>query len=408
MLAATVEPGFAEAVGMTHPVRLRVEHATAGVLAEGEIDLPFAVVGSHPECEISLNDSSLPDRAAALQVIDGRVVLFPFQTLTPTPLAADVTWRVGEFNVSWTNDHAATPNFDPLRPISSSPRVILDHRTDAGKVEAIPLTRRIGFIGRSLGCAVRFDAVDVAEVHAYLLMAGNTVWVIDLLSASGIWVNDRRVRTARLRDGDELRIGSHVLTARYDLWGEVLPTSPAEPGGDPSAKPQPVIAVSQPAAEDESTDLVLLTPVPVVPALPTVALPPQADANTVALFQYVAAMQGQMMAEFRQSMDDMVNTVGRMHQQQMEAMRSELNRLAELNSELQKLQLPVAAPLSLPAPSPAAALYQSIDPDELPPMTEESASRHQWVAARLAEIEAERGGIWDRIRGMFGKTTQAV
>ena len=319
-----------------------------------------------------------------------------------------VTWRIGDFNLSWTNDQSTSPNFDPLRPISTSPRVYFDVRIEANSVEAVPLTRRMAFVGRSLGCAVRFDATDVADVHAYLLMAGNEVWVIDLLSAPGTWVNDRRVRTARLRDGDEVRIGSRAFKVRYDLWGEVLPTEPPKEA-DSGTNPEPESVAVPPASEDEAADLVALTPVPVVPSLPTVAIPPQADANTVALFQYVAAMQGQMMAEFRQTMDETVDAIGRMHRQQMEAMRAELDRLAELSAELQKLQLPGPTPLTLPAPSPAAALYRSVpDPDEFPPSAQESTGRQQWVTSRLSEIEVERNGIWERIRGMFGKSNQAV
>jgi hypothetical protein len=410
-----VEPGLAEAVGLTSPIRLRIEHATVGVLAEGEIDQPFALVGSNPDCEISLNDLSLPGRAAALQVIAGRVVIFPLQTLTPTPLAADVTWKIGEFNLSWLNDHATGVPTDPLRSLGNGPRLSLERQTASGEIESIPMTRRIGFLGRASGCAVRFDSADAADVHAYIMFTGNGLWIVDLLSVSGTWLNNRMVRTARLRDGDELRIGSEALTVRYDSWGEVVPVS-ARSGATnewtmPTQTATPVTSPNPPTLPvqwkpTDLTDLVPLTALgPTIPTLPALAVPSQADPNTLAMFQYVTAMQGQMMAEFRRSMDEMAGTFGRMHQQHMLAMQTELNRLADLNTELQKLQLQASAPVQ--TLSPASALYQHLpDPADLPGMTEESADRHHWVAARLAEIEAERGGIWDRIRGMFVKSPQ--
>lgn len=399
-MTTVIDPGFADAVGTPRPIRLRVEHDSAGVLAEGELDQPFAVIGSAPECDVCLNDPTIPPRAAVLQGFDGRTFLFPFDTLTPTPLAPDRPWQLGEFRLSRTDDHPAGPT-DAFREDADGPRVSLEL---AG--QTVRLTRRITFVGRSAACGIRSDEPDVADVHAYLLLTGNGAWVVDLLSEADTRVNDQAVRAARLNDGDELQVGSCQMAVRIDVWGEVIPSSapPVRDQTGPEPPPSDLFAPPQPHfhwTDDDPVDLVPLAPAP----QPEVAPPPQADPNTLAVFQYVAAMHGHLMTEFRRSMDELTASFGQMQQQQMQAVQAELNRLAELNVELHRLRIqatPVSPPASVPPPHPA------VDPADTLANPVETPSRYQWVAERLAEIEAERGGIWDRIRGMFNRPTSRV
>jgi hypothetical protein len=368
-----VDRDFAAAVGMTRPIPLRVGHAAGGILAEGEIDRPYAVVGSDPECEIALNDPALPRRLAAVLVFGDRVTVFPFDTLVPYPLTPASPWPVGEFTLSRSDAGRPDRGPNPLHADAPAggPRVSLRVLGDTG-TGTWGMTRRVAFVGRSPACTVRLDAAEVSDVHACLLVAADAVWAVDLLSDTGTRVNGEPVRAARLRDGDELTIGRYRIGCRYDLWGAI--PDPARPeAADPAPDP---------------TDLV-----PLAPAAPLAFEPPaDTDPTVVALVRSMAAAHGQVLDEFRRSVEEMMAEFGRVQEEQTAAMRRELDRLAELNAELRELY---SRPRT-PPPSPARALYAD-------PPPEEAATRYQWVAARVAAIETERGGIWDRLRGLFGR-----
>lgn len=372
------DPAFAEHAGMPSPIPLRVEHADAGLLAEGEIDRPFAVVGSDPACEIALNDPTLPGRLACVQVLDGHLWTVPFDTLCPTLVTHDTPFQIGKFKLSRTDARPPeTPTPDPRRAElhAGCPKAWLTMLNGPALGERMTLTRAMTFLGASVACGVRVAAEDADAVHAYLVVTADAVWVVDLRSTTGTWVNEHRVRAARLTDGDELRIGRTRFGCRMDLWGEI------------DTAPRPA----------DTADLVTLTPVPSGP--PALLPPPDANPAAVALFQYVAALQGHMMEQFKQSIDSMLATFQQAQAEHAEAMRKELTRMAELNAELHKLHLQAKSP----PPSPAMPLYTPVaNPAEDP------VERHQWVAERLREIEAERTGIWTRIKGMFVRSTPGV
>src|SRR5262249_12639202 len=75
------------------------------------------------------------------------------------------------------------------------------------------VARDILSIGRAEACDVGlFGAPTVDKVHAHILRQGNDYVVQDAGSASGTYVNDRRLDRAQvLRDGDLIRIGRSVL-----------------------------------------------------------------------------------------------------------------------------------------------------------------------------------------------------
>jgi hypothetical protein len=69
-------------------------------------------------------------------------------------------------------------------------------------------------IGRSPDSAVLLDDVTVSRHHATVERGPDGLYVVDLESLNGTYVNRRRVERHRLRDGDELQIGKFKLTFR--------------------------------------------------------------------------------------------------------------------------------------------------------------------------------------------------
>jgi len=63
-------------------------------------------------------------------------------------------------------------------------------------------------IGRSRDCDVQLADTNVSRRHAELRQEGASYWIVDLGSTNGIEVNGKRVKRAKLSDGDTITVGS--------------------------------------------------------------------------------------------------------------------------------------------------------------------------------------------------------
>ena len=67
-------------------------------------------------------------------------------------------------------------------------------------------------IGRTPEAEVFLDDVTVSRNHALLVRRRDGLYIDDLGSLNGTYVNRRRIESHRLADGDELQIGKYKLT----------------------------------------------------------------------------------------------------------------------------------------------------------------------------------------------------
>ena len=67
-------------------------------------------------------------------------------------------------------------------------------------------------IGRSPDAEVFLDDVTVSRNHALLVRRGDGLYIDDLGSLNGTYVNRRRIESHKLVDGDELQVGKYKLT----------------------------------------------------------------------------------------------------------------------------------------------------------------------------------------------------
>jgi hypothetical protein len=67
-------------------------------------------------------------------------------------------------------------------------------------------------IGRSPDAEVFLDDVTVSRNHALLVRRRDGLYVDDLGSLNGTYVNRRRIESHKLANGDELQIGKYKLT----------------------------------------------------------------------------------------------------------------------------------------------------------------------------------------------------
>jgi pSer/pThr/pTyr-binding forkhead associated (FHA) protein len=78
--------------------------------------------------------------------------------------------------------------------------------------EAFNLTGERNTIGRSPEAEVFLDDVTVSRNHALLVRRRDGLYIDDLGSLNGTYVNRRRIESHRLQNGDELQVGKYKLT----------------------------------------------------------------------------------------------------------------------------------------------------------------------------------------------------
>jgi len=67
-------------------------------------------------------------------------------------------------------------------------------------------------VGRAAGCGVKVDDAFTSSIHARLFRRDGVLWVEDLGSTNGTWVNAERIGSAvKLGKGDLLQVGGTVF-----------------------------------------------------------------------------------------------------------------------------------------------------------------------------------------------------
>ena len=123
------------------------------------------------------------------------------QQATGEPTTA--TYRVGE------TGELIPVNLDEVA--QSGPVLVI--RSGGGRVgESFALDRDRMTIGRRPDSDIFLDDVTVSRDHALIVRRGGDLYLDDLGSLNGSYVNRRRIESHRLEDGDELQIGKYKLT----------------------------------------------------------------------------------------------------------------------------------------------------------------------------------------------------
>jgi len=113
-------------------------------------------------------------------------------------------------------DPKRAPPLVPLAPArkrsATSPPVELAFRieTPGEMVQELRLSEEIIKLGRTSSASVRLTGAN--RMHAIIdAMAPDAVWLIDLGSSTGTYLNGTRITKARLRTGDRIVIGSSTI-----------------------------------------------------------------------------------------------------------------------------------------------------------------------------------------------------
>jgi hypothetical protein len=150
-------------------------------------------------------------------------------------LETDDDLAIGEFGIATRMvqpKRGTRAEHEPEGQVESGATMIYKPRvqqpTEAASAEDLGLEREVAVLtwdgqskrvdkrrvvlGRSRECDIQVEDPNVSRRHAELRQEGSTYWIVDLDSTNGIEVNGRRVKRAKLDDGDTFTIGSTDVT----------------------------------------------------------------------------------------------------------------------------------------------------------------------------------------------------
>jgi pSer/pThr/pTyr-binding forkhead associated (FHA) protein len=128
-------------------------------------------------------------------------------------LAATGEIKAGDTTEAFTVDDT-TGGLKPvdLQQVASQGATLVIRSGGGRGGETFALDHDKSTIGRNPDAEVFLDDVTVSRNHAMLVRRGDGVYVDDLGSLNGTYVNRQRIESHKLSDGDELQVGKYKLT----------------------------------------------------------------------------------------------------------------------------------------------------------------------------------------------------
>ncbi|RPI88065.1 MAG: FHA domain-containing protein, partial [Planctomycetaceae bacterium] len=370
---------FAAACGQRAPIRIRVFNSRSGDISETQIDKPYALVGTDPKSDIRLNDPEISRVHAYLQVIDGRMAcidldsrtgvhfgktsrprgwLTPGQSIHLGPFMLTLIGSVGDDTAAETEQKFSSWD-SPGGPTAPFVLSFLNAHSRTGQKRVCRMIRRVTLAGWSDVCNLRLQHHSVERVQCGFVAAANDLWVVDLRSETGVEVNEELLECCRLKEKDRVRLGKFHLSVAPAAAGSSWPederemADATEADDEESVDRQSADAPARDAGRSPgrrvrrkksrglipagglrpASDTLPSAPVPASAAVPAVG-----EAGTVALLQHFESMQQQYMNHTQQMMSMVVQAFSAAHSRQLDVIRDELQRVHELNRELQELQ----------------------------------------------------------------------
>ena len=119
--------------------------------------------------------------------------------------------EAGEQTMTFTPDDVADDSAAALHDLGGKgPALVV--RSGGGRAgESFPINEEKMSIGRTPDAPIFLDDVTVSRNHALLVRRRDGVYIDDLGSLNGSYVNRKRIESHLLADGDEIQIGKFKL-----------------------------------------------------------------------------------------------------------------------------------------------------------------------------------------------------
>jgi pSer/pThr/pTyr-binding forkhead associated (FHA) protein len=438
-----VMKSFLAACGVDDSLQLIVKSHSTNESKLRPLYQPFAIIGRDLRADLTLDHSQVSRRHVYLQVVEGRAFWVDLESRTGTRseresqksgwLEGNRVLRVGPYVIRRvTGDHPPVaksarrelPKDTPLLAQACNhaplPEVALEFLNGPSQSMSRPVHRVLSLIGSASGCKFRLTDPSVSRFHGSLLQTPAGVWIVDLLGQKGITVNEVPVRSSRLVEGDVVRIGRYQIRIRcrlqnqgsgsrlFDLGRAALVRRSPRQDRDPPGVKLPdwtMAATSFEPMLGGAKEVHGSLPTQLDPSLPkielmasNVAIPVNlthsglTDSLLVPLVNQFGLMQQQMFDQFQQAMAMIVQMFGTMHRDQMEVIRTELDRLHELTEEFHALKQELADRSQVRAePELSERSHDSTSPDRSAGTSELSATPPMAVRSEPSNnLAAER------------------
>ena len=341
-MTLSLPQAFSLACKASSPLKLFSTHRATGVEQEYVVNAPFAFIGRSAAASVRLDDPSVSQGHAYLQVIEGVPFCIDLGSRTGVIwddgtqgcgwVAPDHVIRLGEFDLrvkcsgslsvvqTSEENHDTDPNIGP--PLTHAAAEIHTAANASAKVH--PLDRPITLVGRHPSCDLRLLDESIAYFQCALVNTADGVWFVDTLTRKGAILNGRGTRLGRVRDGDLLELGKLSLLFRVGIHhGNQLALRREEISAAPL---DPVAAISTAVAESMAGAFAPL---------------------------------GEMMKQFQQCYMTMAQMFASMQQEHTMLVGEQMRQITELASELRELRADARrdaavashVPASPPAPS---------------------------------------------------------
>jgi pSer/pThr/pTyr-binding forkhead associated (FHA) protein len=345
---------FLQACRGAEPIRLEVRRSS-GAATVKEFPKPYVLVGRDGRADLALVNPEVAIRQLYFQLIGGRVYAVRISE-TPVKMSDGRSWESSwvlpsdEFCCGWVTLRVINPDQRPPGGPASGGDPVAARHTGPREYAFEPLAGRSNpprrfthrqdllLVGREAPCKFLVRHASVSRFHAAIVQTPYGLWVVDLLSRTGVRVNGARVAAAELQDGDQLYFGEIGVKVCLEARRALEP---------------------QPAADGQSVDRVL---------------------------EQVALMQQKTFEQFQTLLGAMMQMIGTMMNDHRRFLREELDRLER-----------IAAPDQLPAATPPPALPAT--PHYANGLTEPPlANRDQiqsWVAGQLDSMNRQQVAAWE-------------
>ena len=130
---------------------------------------------------------------------------------------------VYRFGYRFVGEAVETSVAQPAPPPGSRPSLLYEGRH-------IVLMDGVNVIGRAPDATIQCEVTGVSRHHARIVVSDGEATLEDLESKNGTYLQDTRITSARLSDGDEIRLGRARLTYRIGPPPGATETLSADPG----------------------------------------------------------------------------------------------------------------------------------------------------------------------------------